>query len=61
MIILLLLLLLLLYFVLVAVNARYKENLVALVIDEAHCVKTWRGTFSYDLLAAWRFTKYCLS
>ena len=45
MIILLLLLLLLLYFVLVAVNARYKENLVALVIDEAHCVKTWGERF----------------
>ena len=26
-------------------SAPYKKNLVALVVDEAHCVKTWGDTF----------------
>ena len=27
------------------VSEKYKENLVALVIDEAHCIKLWRDQF----------------
>lgn len=26
----------------------HKENLVAFVVDEAHCAKTWRGCYSYN-------------
>ena len=37
--------LLLYFFVLVDINARYREKLVALVIDEAHWLKTWGECF----------------
>ena len=36
---------LLYFFVLVDINARYREKLVALVIDEAHWLKTWGECF----------------